>query len=263
MLSGQGPGGLRNGADYWLRSLLVHSGSSQILLLPMLVVVVLMSWHLIRQYPWTIRLETQFGMLAESLLLAVTLVVLGQLHHLIFVSFQSTGNDSPLLVIDGQLTHAISYIGAGVYEEVIFRLMMVPPVFGLFRMIEFPPRSAAVMSACLTSFMFALAHHVGPAAEAFNLFAFSFRAAAGMFFFNHILSTRLRNHRRMPCCLRRVGGCTPCDRWIVVAVSPALRPPEVSSRDCTSTIALESVSPGRFTHVGSLFGGFPKMSLRQ
>ena len=182
MLSGQGPGGLRNGADYWLRSLLAHSGSSQILLLPMLVVVVLMSWHLIRQYPWRIRLETQLGMLAESLLLAVTLVVLGQLHHLIFVGFESTGNDSPLLVIDGQLTHAISYIGAGVYEEVIFRLMMVPPVFGLFRMIEFPPRWAAVMSACLTSFMFALAHHVGPAAEAINVFTFSFRAAAGMFF---------------------------------------------------------------------------------
>ncbi len=181
-LSLQGSGGLRNGADYWLRSLLAHSGSSQILLLPVLVIAILMSWHLIRRYPWTIRLETQVGMLVESLLLAVTLVALGQLHHLLFVSFQSTENDSRLLVIDGHLTHAISYIGAGVYEEVIFRLLLVPFAFGVFRIMEFPSRWAVVMSAISTSFMFALAHHIGPAADAFNLFTFSFRAAAGMFF---------------------------------------------------------------------------------
>jgi hypothetical protein len=33
-----------------------------------------------------------------------------------------------------------------------------------------------------TSFLFALAHHIGPTADAFNLFVFSFRAIAGMFF---------------------------------------------------------------------------------
>jgi membrane protease YdiL (CAAX protease family) len=38
------------------------------------------------------------------------------------------------------------------------------------------------MAAISTSFVFALAHHIGPTADAFNLFTFSFRAAAGMFF---------------------------------------------------------------------------------
>jgi membrane protease YdiL (CAAX protease family) len=49
-------------------------------------------------------------------------------------------------------------------------------------MFEFPGRLAAVMAAITTSFLFAIAHHVGPAADAFNLFSFSFRAAAGVFF---------------------------------------------------------------------------------
>jgi len=182
MLSQPGSDGLRNGADYWLRSLLASSGAGQILLLPMLVIAILLSWHLIRRYPWTVRVETQVGMLAESLLLAVALVAVGQLHHLLFVNLQPPDNDSQLLAIDGPLTHAVSYIGAGVYEEVMFRLMLVPAAFGLFRVMEFPSRWAAAMAAISTSFIFALAHHVGPAADAFNLFTFSFRGAAGLFF---------------------------------------------------------------------------------
>ena len=182
MLSQPGSNELRNGADYWMRSLLALSGAGQILLLPMLVIAILLSWHLIRRYSWTIRIETQVGMLAESLLLAVALVAVGQLHHLLFVNFQTPDNDPRLLTIQGPLTYAVSYIGAGIYEEVMFRLLLVPAAFGVFRIMELPSRWAAAMAAVSTSFIFALAHHVGPAADAFNLFTFSFRAAAGIFF---------------------------------------------------------------------------------
>jgi membrane protease YdiL (CAAX protease family) len=73
-------------------------------------------------------------------------------------------------------------VGAGVYEEVMFRLLLVPLAFLFFRLFEFPRSLAAVMAAVSTSFLFALAHHVGPQADAFHLFSFSFRAAAGLFF---------------------------------------------------------------------------------
>lgn len=182
ILSGQEPGGLRNGADYWLRSLLALFGNSQAFLLPILVIATLLSWHLVRRYPWKIRLETQIGMLAESLLLAVALVAVGQLHHLLFVNLQTPDPTQPLMTVDGRMTHAVSYIGAGVYEEVLFRLLLVPAAFGLFRVMELPARWATIMAAVSTSFLFALAHHLGPAADAFNLFTFSFRAAAGVFF---------------------------------------------------------------------------------
>ena len=182
MLSETEPDGLRNGADYWLRSLLSVSGSEQVLLLPLLVIAILMSWHLVRRYPWQIRLETQIGMLAESLLLAVALVAVGQLHHLLFVNLQSAEADPRLLAVEGPIRHVVSYIGAGVYEEVMFRLLLVPAAFAAFRILEFPSQWAAAMAALTTSFVFALAHHVGPAADAFNLFTFSFRAAAGVFF---------------------------------------------------------------------------------
>lgn len=178
------PDGLRNGADFWMRSLLSGVGLGHLLLLPVLVVSVLLGWHLVRKYPWRVRIETLGGMLAESLLLALLLVGVGQMHDLIFRSLQSRDVSDQLLThsLSGSWTRTVSFIGAGVYEEVMFRLLLVPAAILVFRMFEFPPRWAAVMAAISTSFLFALAHHIGPAADAFNLFTFSFRAAAGIFF---------------------------------------------------------------------------------
>jgi len=179
------PDRLRNGADYWMRSLLSGAGLGQFFLLPLLVIAVLLTWHLVRRHPWHVRLDTQLGMLAESFLLAVALIVVGQVHQLLFVNLQpGTGEtDARLLTLaTGSLTQAVSFIGAGVYEEVMFRLLLVPVAFCGFRMLECPPRFAAAMAAVTTAFLFALAHHVGPAADAFNLFAFTFRVAAGTFF---------------------------------------------------------------------------------
>jgi len=173
---------MRNGADYWMRSLLAVSGFGRIVVLPLLVAGILLGWHVVRRYPWSVRLETQIGMLAESLLLAVALVAVGQLHHLLFVNLQPDATHPKLLAIRGPLTSAVSYIGAGVYEEVMFRLLLVPAAYWVFRRFEFPGGAAAALAALSTGFVFALAHHVGPAADAFNLFTFSFRAAAGVFF---------------------------------------------------------------------------------
>jgi hypothetical protein len=183
MLSDNDPNQIRNGADYWMRSVLSSAGLGQILLLPGLVFFVLLTWHLVRRHSWRVRLDTQVGMLAESFLLAVALIVVGQVHQLLFVNLQPGEPDPRLLTMaTGNLTRAVSFIGAGVYEEVMFRLLLLPLVYFLFRMFDCPRQFAAAMAAVTTAFLFALAHHVGPAADAFNLFAFTFRVAAGTFF---------------------------------------------------------------------------------
>jgi len=177
------PDVVRNGADFWMRSVLSQMGFGQGLLLPLIVVAMLLTWHVLRKNPWQIRFETQLGMLAESILLAIGLVAVGQCHDILFrqVAAEPT---TPGVIVNamGPMTRAVSFIGAGVYEEVMFRLLLVPAAFLVFRMFEFPSKLAAVMAAISTSFLFAVAHHIGPSAEALNLFAFSFRAAAGLFF---------------------------------------------------------------------------------
>lgn len=177
------PDTVRNGADFWMRSLLSQLGLTQNLLLPTIVVTMLLAWHVMRKNPWQVRVETQLGMLAESVLLAIGLVAVGQCHDMLFRHGATEPSETvALLNAVGPVTRAVSFIGAGVYEEVMFRLLLVPAAFMVFRMFEFPPKWAAAMAAVCTSFLFAMAHHIGPSAEALNLFAFSFRAAAGLFF---------------------------------------------------------------------------------
>lgn len=183
LIAGSEAGSIRNGADYWMRSWLSAWGLGQWLLLPTLVIVVLLSWHLIRKHPWRVNPETMLGMSAESVLLAVVLMAVGQVHQLLFLSLASPeAAPTPLMLATGDLSRAISFVGAGVYEEVLFRLLLLPVVYGGFRILECPPKFSAAMAAISTAFVFALAHHVGPNADAFNAFAFSFRLAAGTFF---------------------------------------------------------------------------------
>jgi hypothetical protein len=177
------PDVVRNGADFWMRAVLSHLGFGQGLLLPVIVVAMLLTWHVFRKNPWQVRVETQLGMLAESVLLAVGLVAVGQCHDILFRQLAADHASGAAIINSiGPVTRAVSFIGAGVYEEVMFRLLLVPAAFMVFRMFEFPSKWAAVMAAISTSFLFAVAHHIGPSAEGLNLFAFSFRAAAGLFF---------------------------------------------------------------------------------
>ena len=183
LIAGTDAVAIRNGADYWMRSWLSAWGLGQWLLLPTLVVAVLLSWHMVRKHPWTVRPETMLGMLAESILFAVVLMAVGQVHQLLFLSLESPeASPTSLMLATGNVSRTISFVGAGVYEEVLFRLLLLPIVYGGFRILECPPKFSAAMAAVSTAFIFALAHHVGPNADAFNAFAFTFRLAAGTFF---------------------------------------------------------------------------------
>ena len=78
---GGGDAALRNGADFWMRGWLFSAGLQHPWLLPVVVIGLLGGWHLWERHPWRCSPETLVGMLAESLLFALALVVLGQLLH--------------------------------------------------------------------------------------------------------------------------------------------------------------------------------------
>lgn len=190
-LSGEGEPGIRNGADFWMRNWLQNVGIKAFVL-PLILVGVLLSWHRYGQFPWRISRETLVGMFAESLLLAVCLLFLAQLQDMAFqcwfpsdVSIRETmPGQRPLLAIDAALgKRMISFLGAGVYEEVMFRLLLLPVCLLAFtRIFRMPGRWAAVLGVILTSLVFSTAHYVGAGGEVFSLFSFTFRATAGCFF---------------------------------------------------------------------------------
>lgn len=174
------PEALRNGADYWMRGALSVVGLSHSLLLPVILLFVLFSWHVLARDPWRVRPATVVGMLAESLVFACCLVAIGQMHTAVFGTIPEL-KDLAILTPPAS-ARVVAFIGAGVYEEVLFRLCLVPAAYGLFRLCEVPRRGAAIIAVLSTSVVFAVAHYVGPAADSFTMFSFSFRAIAGMFF---------------------------------------------------------------------------------
>jgi membrane protease YdiL (CAAX protease family) len=116
-------------------------------------------------------------MFAESVLFAFLLVVLGQLQGLAFRQWGPVQAAVP-----AEVSRGISFLGAGIYEEVLFRLCLIPACYAVWRILLLPHRPAACMAVVASSLLFAAAHYVGPTGEAFAPFTFTFRAFAGVFF---------------------------------------------------------------------------------
>ncbi len=72
-------------------------------------------------------------------------------------------------------------LGAGVYEEVLFRLLLVGGLSRVLRTVFMWPRAAGLAVALLlSSLAFAAVHHVGPVGEPFQAYDFLFRAVCGV-----------------------------------------------------------------------------------
>jgi len=71
--------------------------------------------------------------------------------------------------------------GAGFHEELIFRVMMMGGLGWLLAGVTGRKR-AWLFALVISSFVFSLAHHVGPLGEPFSFHAFVYRTLAGVFF---------------------------------------------------------------------------------
>ncbi len=186
-----GPQAIRNGADLWLRGLLDTLGFGQYFLLPALTIVLLLAWQHLCGLPWRLPLRVTPCMAVECLVLALTLVLLAQLQGVACQAIGIPAREVGVhLATAATATHAstttaarcVAFLGAGIYEEVLFRLMLLPAcVFALARL-GLPQGPRVLIAIAVTSLMFALAHYLGPHGDRWQAFSFLFRAVAGAFF---------------------------------------------------------------------------------
>jgi hypothetical protein len=164
---------------------LTSLGLSDPRFLPLMLVVILLGWQVSRSHDWRFSPTILAGMILESLTWAVALVSVGRLIDLGF-SYLEHGGLPPLTLDraapDRTTTALIGYIGAGVYEETLFRLMLVPTLFGILRLLQMPQVLASSWAVTASALLFALAHHAGSPGESFTWFAFIFRWTAGVYF---------------------------------------------------------------------------------
>jgi hypothetical protein len=170
-----GRGSPRNGADVWLRQFLDLIGFGSYFLLPVLTLLGLLAWHHIEHDRWRFSPLVLAGMAFESFVWAGMLVGIARLQHRLW----------PLGIADGVsgiLARFVGYCGAGLYEEVLFRLILLPIVIWVFERAGLSTAAAALWSVILTSLLFSTAHYVGPLGDTFELYSFTFRTLAGIFF---------------------------------------------------------------------------------
>ncbi len=183
---------VRNGADVWLRGFLDQLDFGQYFLLPVLAACILLGWHYTLRQPWRIRRGVLWGMVAESALLAVCLRAILQLE---IVLWWGLGGPPSLAAAGaawsqaaGGLAELVGFLGAGVYEELLFRLILLSAAQWAFRQAGASQQGGTAAAVLLTSLIFSAAHYVGPSGEPVLWlhwtfwFAAVFRFLAGVFF---------------------------------------------------------------------------------
>lgn len=188
-----GPRSMRNGADAWLRELLEGAGFTQYFLLPCLTCAILVGWHHVNRERWKVAWSVLYGMLLEAMLLGLLLLLLARA---LTNALTGTELQAPTELSLGDARsfgQIVAFFGAGIYEELLFRLMMFPAIAALLRLAGTPRRMSWVLSIVITSLIFAAAHYqldlmlgsyhlVTTVGDTFEWSSFLFRASAGVFF---------------------------------------------------------------------------------
>jgi membrane protease YdiL (CAAX protease family) len=83
----------------------------------------------------------------------------------------------------GLLTQLMISLGAGIYEELLFRVILVSGLAWLMgRIFRLRPTAAGVSAVLVGALIFSAFHYIGPYGDDLALISFTFRAVAGVLF---------------------------------------------------------------------------------
>jgi hypothetical protein len=187
ILSRPGQGQLRNGADVMLRSAFTaiagQYGPTAFMAAIILLGVFLVARDL-RSSKAGLRTVIFGGMLVESILLAGAFgVVIG------FATSKLLGSLQTLMIAQGGLAtmawpvRLMLSLGAGLYEELFFRVLLVGGLaMGARTVLGFGTRAAGGFAVVLGAIIFSAFHYIGPFGDPFELQSFTFRMLSGLAF---------------------------------------------------------------------------------
>jgi len=185
VLLSTGPRSIRNGADVILQGLFVAVAGRWGPLLFMICLIGGGLWLVardMRAHGSRLRSRVFLGMLGESLALAlafgivvggITSGVIGLLQTLALASSRDLTWWTRLMVS----------LGAGIYEELLFRVLLVTALSATARAVfGWTPVAAGVAATVLGAAIFSAFHYLGPYGDRLQVYSFVFRMIAGLFF---------------------------------------------------------------------------------
>lgn len=211
----------------WLQTLLEYLGFSSKFAwaaTPLAVLVILIGLQLASRKSWRFCPRDIWPMGIECILLAVPLIVLGlflnspatpqsdisrlnssivpvafntQYDNAVMYCSSVTNDDSDAIAegdsnngrYQGLLANIVTGIGAGIYEELVFRLILICLLMILFQdVLRLNQKNAIILSVLISAVMFSAHHHIDFLSgqlnhtDPFSLTKFSFRTIAGVYF---------------------------------------------------------------------------------
>ncbi|HEX9892464.1 MAG TPA: CPBP family intramembrane glutamic endopeptidase [Gemmatimonadales bacterium] len=180
-----GQAAVRNGADVLLKELFVALGGLYGLRAFAVLLLGTGAFLVIRDIRRSGRPVPRVlgGMVVESVVYALTLGVVASA----VTSFLLTGR---LALVQGEPLQQFSLpvqlmvsLGAGIYEELVFRVLLVAGLAALaHKVLGWKPLPSGIMAALLGALIFSGFHYLGPYGDPWRLDTFTFRAVAGLLF---------------------------------------------------------------------------------
>ncbi len=153
-------------------------GATRPLMPAIAVVGLLLAWHIARKDRWKVSVGHVLAMFLESSLLAGPLLLIGfaitrYLSHLPHAPLSASWHSSP--------GYIVLSVGAGIYEELVFRLLGFALLSFLFTdLLQCKTWLASLLMVFTSAIAFSAYHYLGD--EVFNWRTFYFRAIAGAYF---------------------------------------------------------------------------------
>lgn len=187
MLSQSAMAGVRNGADVLLKTVFLSlGGRSGLIVFGVLILGwgVVMVWRDWRRHPGRLQPKYLGLMLGESLVYAAVFgAVVANLTSMLLsgsLSILQAGGQSGTFEVLPQGAQLVVSLGAGLYEELLFRVLLVSGLIWIGNRLGLGkgPRIGAAIF--LSALIFSAFHYVGPYGDVLTLSSFTFRAIAGV-----------------------------------------------------------------------------------
>lgn len=180
---------VRVGAEVWLKQLIAVVGTPGLMAFGGILIAVGIGvfWYERRKHI-PIRARYFVWMILESALYAVLVaIIISGLVNAILATWSWTAGPSPISHLlspaptgdDVILKLALS-VGAGVYEELLFRVLLVGGLFLLIRKFVVGKGAAYATAAVIGAFLFSLVHYLGPLGDMLAAGSFLFRFFFGL-----------------------------------------------------------------------------------
>ena len=181
---------VRGGVDAWLQWAFDRLGLGPLVILPLVTIVALLVRHHWMHDDWRFDPRVLLGMLVESAGLGLILYWAAAACHLVLApQVMTTEMSEPISSVLLGPAHAswvrtVAYVGSGIYEELVFRLLLFSGLVIWSRRWFSHPHPAWWLAMVVSSSLFAILHFdlINPAGAPFDWGGFWFRFCASSIF---------------------------------------------------------------------------------